>query len=69
MADQWERAIPCEDTAGRERVFKVFPSENNRAVVQAPPGESGVLDAKQFAALRHAMEELTIELHRRAADS
>lgn len=67
MADHWERTIPCKDTAGRERVIKLFPSADNRVVIQVPPGEYGTLDATQFGQLRTAMHELSVELSRRSA--
>lgn len=67
MADHWERTIPCKDTAGRERVIRLFPSADNKAVIQVPPGECGVLDASQFGQLRTVMHELSVELSRRSA--
>lgn len=62
MADQWERTIRCEDSSGRERAVRVFPSADNRAVIQVPAGESGILNAVQFGQLRTAMDQLAVEL-------
>lgn len=65
MADQWEHAVQCEDVIGRPRSVRVFPSAANKAVVQAPPGESCVLDLAQLGELQAKLYDLSIELYRR----
>lgn len=56
MADQpMEWTVQVRDRARRVRDLKVYVAEDNQVVIQAPPGEVGILDAQGLAALRQAL--------------
>lgn len=62
---QWERTIRCEDLAGRERALKLFLAEDGmRAVLQAPAGESAVLDLTAINGLQTALSQFAVEVFR-----
>lgn len=67
MADQWEKTVRCEDALGRPRSVRIFPSDANKAVVQAPARESCVLTLEQLGELQAKLYDLSIELYRRSA--
>lgn len=65
MSEQWERTIQCKDLAGRERSLRLLKSVDGASlVVQAPAGESAVLDLNSVNTLQTALSEFAVDVYR-----
>jgi hypothetical protein len=57
---QWTRSVECTDPFGRHRSVTVFVKAGESIGLQAPPGETALIDPSLIEALKQALTDALV---------